>query len=240
MNDPFGTYSGRSYDPARLGVQPSAQLSAGFLTQAFGWMFAGLLLTAGVATLVQTSSQLLSVAQTLFLPALIGELVLVFALSLAITRINATAALGMFFVYAALNGLTFGLITAVTPLQAVGAAFFSASAMFGAAAVYGAVTKRSLASLGGILMMGIVGLFVALLVNLFLQSTAMGYITSVIGVILFTALTAYDTQRIAQGQLAVGLGSMEKGAVIGALRLYLDFINLFLFLLRLFGGGQRR
>ncbi len=243
MNDPFGYnrgFGGRGFDPATLGVRPSAQLSAGFLTQAFGWMFAGLLLTAGVAVLVDSSPQVLDLAAGLFLPALLVELVLVFGLSLAIRRINASVALGMFFVYAALNGVTFGLITAVTPLAAVGAAFFSASAMFGAAAVYGAVTKRSLASLGGILMMGLVGLIVAMLVNLFLQSTAMGYITSVIGVVLFTALTAYDTQRIAQGQIAAGLGSMEKAAVIGALQLYLDFVNLFLFLLRLFGGGQRR
>jgi FtsH-binding integral membrane protein len=242
MNDPFGYNRGfgaRSVDPTALGVRPNAQLSAGFLTQAFGWMFAGLLLTAGVAVLVNSSPQFLDLAAGLFLPALLVELGLVFAISLAITRINASVALGMFFVYAALNGLTFGMITAVTPLEAVGAAFFSAAAMFGAAAVYGAVTKRSLASLGGILMMGLIGLIVAMVVNLFLQSAAMGYITSVIGVVLFTALTAYDTQRIAQGQLAARLGSMEKAAVFGALQLYLDFVNLFLFLLRLFGGQRR-
>ncbi len=108
--------------------------------------------------------------------------------------------------------------------------------MFGAAAIYGHVTKRSLAKLGGILFMGIIGLLVAMVVNLFLGSALISYAVSVIGVVLFTALTAYDVQRIQSGELAAATGSMEKGAVIGALRLYLDFINLFLFMLRLTSG----
>ena len=117
-------------------------------------------------------------------------------------------------------------------------AFLSASAMFGAAAVYGAVTKRSLAQLGGILFMGLIGLIVASVLNLFLQSTGISWVISIIGVGLFTALTAYDVQRIQSGDIAAATGSVEKGAVIGALRLYLDFINLFFFLLRLTGGRR--
>ena len=115
-------------------------------------------------------------------------------------------------------------------------AFLSASAMFGAAAVYGAVTKRSLTNLGGILFMGIIGLLVAMVLNIFLKSTELSWLISIIGVVLFTALTAYDVQRIQSGDLAARLGSIEKAAVVGALQLYLDFINLFLFFLRLFGG----
>jgi len=108
--------------------------------------------------------------------------------------------------------------------------------MFGAAAVYGAVTKRSLAGIGGFLFMGLIGLMVAMLVNLIVGSSAVTWLISVVGVVIFTALTAYDVQRIQQGNLAAQTGSMEKAAVMGALSLYLDFINLFLFMLRLFGG----
>jgi FtsH-binding integral membrane protein len=115
-------------------------------------------------------------------------------------------------------------------------AFLSASAMFGAAAIYGHVTKRSLAKLGGILFMGLIGLIVAMVLNIFLKSNEVTWAISLVGVVLFTALTAYDVQRIQSGAIAAYTGSMEKAAVIGALQLYLDFINIFLFMLRLMGG----
>jgi FtsH-binding integral membrane protein len=108
--------------------------------------------------------------------------------------------------------------------------------MFGGAALYGATTKRSLAGLGGILFMGLIGIVVASLVNIFVGSSTITFIISIVGVVVFTALTAYDVQRIQAGDLAARTGSMEKAAVIGALTLYLDFVNLFLFLLRLFGN----
>ncbi len=108
--------------------------------------------------------------------------------------------------------------------------------MFGAAAIYGSVTKRSLAGLGGILFMGIIGILVASLINIFLASDGLNWVISIVGVVLFTALTAYYVQRIQNGELAAQTGSMEKGAVIGALLLYLSFVNLFLFMLQLFGG----
>jgi hypothetical protein len=129
-----------------------------------------------------------------------------------------------------------GLIVASYTTGSVVTAFLSASAMFGAAAVYGRVTKRNLAALGGILFMGLIGLIVAMVLNIFLRSSEVTWIISIVGVGLFTALTAYDVQRIQSGAIAAQLGSMEKAAVIGALQLYLDFINLFLFMLRLFGG----
>ena len=108
--------------------------------------------------------------------------------------------------------------------------------MFGAAAIYGKVTQRSLAKLGGILFMGLIGLLVAMLLNIFLRSSEVTFLISIVGVVLFTALTAYDVQRIQSGDLAARLGSMEKAAVVGALQLYLDFVNLFLFMLRLLGS----
>jgi len=226
--------------PAQGGGRPDARLSAGFLTQAFTWMFAGLLLTAGIAFVVQGTPQLLALGRTLFLPAIIVELGVVLGISMLINRISALVALGLFFAYAALNGLTLGLIVSLYTTGSVAAAFVSTAGMFGAAAIYGAVTGRSLATMGGYLRMALIGLLIAMVVNLFLGSTLVSYAISIAGVLLFVGLTAWDTQRIARGDLAVATGSMEKGAVIGALTLYLDFINLFLFLLRLFGGGSRR
>ncbi len=224
--------------PSQLGVRPSTELAQRLLTHAFGWMFAGLLLTAGVAVAVQSSPTLTSFAQRNIFLLFIGQLGLVVVLSAAIGRLSATAALALFFVYAASLGLTLGLIVQYYTGGSVTTAFLSASAMFGAAAVYGATTKRSLASLGGILFMGLIGLIVASVLNLFLQSSGVSWIISLVGVGLFTALTAYDVQRIQTGDIAAATGSLEKGAVIGALRLYLDFINLFLFLLRLMGGRR--
>ncbi len=163
---------------------------------------------------------------------------MVFGISFLINRISAVAALGLFFAYAALNGLTIGLIVSLYTTGSVATAFVSAAGMFGAAAVYGAVTKRSLTGVGGFLRMALFGLIIAMLVNLFVGSTFISYVISIVGVVIFTGLTAYDTQRIGSGDLAAMTGSMEKGAVFGALVLYLDFINLFLMLLRLMGSRR--
>jgi FtsH-binding integral membrane protein len=232
--NPFG--AGRTASPSALGVRPDARLSTAFLTQAFMWMFAGLLVTAVVAATVTGDTRLLKFASGNFFLLFIAQLALVVVISAGISRISAIVALLLFFVYAATLGLTVGLIVASYTKESVGIAFLSASAMFGAAAVYGAVTKRSLAGMGGIMFMGLIGLLVAMVLNLFLHSSVVSWIISIVGVVLFTALTAYDVQRIGAGDLAARTGSMEKAAVIGALRLYLDFINLFLFMLRLLGG----
>lgn len=224
--------------PSALGVRPDARLSAAFLTQAFLWMFIGLLVTAGVAFVVQGNTRLIEFAAGNLLLLFIGQLALVIGISWGINRISASVALGLFFVYAASLGLTIGLIVTAYTGESVATAFLSASAMFGAAAIYGAVTKRSLAGLGGILFMGLIGLIVAMVLNLFVASSMLSFVISIVGVVIFTALTAYDVQRIQQGDLAAMTGSMEKAAVLGALRLYLDFVNLFLFMLRLFGGSR--
>ena len=224
--------------PSALGVKPDARLAAAFLTQAFVWMFVGLLVTAGVAFAVQSNDRLLAFAADNLFLLFIAQLALVFVIGLGINRINATVALGLFFIYAASLGLTIGLIVTSYTGASVVTAFLSASAMFGAAAIYGAVTKRNLAGLGGILFMALIGLIVASVLNVFIGFEMLSWIISIAGVVIFTALTAYDVQRIQNGDLAVMTGSMEKAAVIGALRLYLDFINLFLFMLRLFGGSR--
>jgi FtsH-binding integral membrane protein len=223
-------------NPAALGVIPDARLQAAFLSQAFLWMFLGLLVTAGVAAIVQSNERLLGFAADSFFLLFIAQLLLVVAISAAITRIPASLALGLFFVYAASLGVTVGLIVSAYTTGSVVTAFVGASAMFGGAAIYGAVTKRSLAGLRGFLFMGLIGILGASLANIFFKSDNVTWLISVGGVVLFTALTAYDIQRIKSGALAAAFGSMEKAAVIGALQLYLDFINLFLFLLRLTGG----
>jgi len=217
-------------------ARPSAEVSAAFLTHAFVWMFAGLLLTAAVAALVQGNQTLLNFAREWFFLLFIGQLALVVAIGWGINRISATAALVLFFVYAASLGLTIGLIVIAYTASSVATAFLSASGMFGGAAAYGYFTKRSLAGIGGFLMMALIGLIVASVVNIFLSSGPLGWIISLVGVILFTVITAYDVQRIQNGEIAAATGSMEKASVIGALHLYLDFVNLFLFLLRLFGN----
>ena len=227
-----------SYSTSELETRAAPALSAAFLTHAFTWMFAGLLLTAGVSALVMSSNAMYAFARNNVLLLFIGQLALVMAISFLISRISATVALLLFFVYAASLGLTVGLIVSLYTTASVTTAFLASSAMFGGAALYGWTTKRSLAGLGGTLAMGVIGLIVASIVNVFLGSNMIGWIVSIVGVAIFTALTAYDIQRISAGALVQRTGSVEKAAVYGALSLYLDFINLFLFLLRLLGGRR--
>ena len=222
--------------PSQLGVRPVTALSVGFLSQAFAWMFVGLLLTASVAWVVQGSPSLVAMAEQWFFLVIILQFALVIGISAGIRKLSATAALGLFLVYAATMGVTMSFIFIAYSLPSIGAAFVSAAGMFGAAALYGAVTKRSLASMGGYLFMGMIGLMIAIVANLFIHSDTLGYVVSILGVGIFVGLTAWHVQKISRGDLAVMTGSMEKGAVIGALSLYLDFINIFLFMLRIFGG----
>jgi FtsH-binding integral membrane protein len=229
--------------PTQLGVRPAPALVQQLLVGAFGWMFAGLLLSAGVAYLVGTSETLLTTVAQWWLPLLIGQFILVMVISAGINKLSATAALGLFFLYAATMGLTIGVIVWAymqTPggSTAVASAFLSASAMFAGAAVYGAVTKRELAKLGGLLFMALIGLIVASVVNFFLHSSTVDWVISIAGVLIFVGLTAYDVQRITRGDYAAFTQSKEKASVLAALHLYLNFINLFLFLLRIFGGNR--
>jgi uncharacterized protein len=224
--------------PSQLGVRPTPALVQQLLIGAFGWMFAGLLLTAGVAYLVSGNQQLIEQIGRYWWLIAIGQFILAIGIQGAINRISPTASLGLFFVYAASMGFTIAFIVSYYTSESVAAAFFSAAAMFGAAAVYGAVTKRELVRFGGLFFMAMIGLLVAIVVNVFLQSSQVGWIISIVGVVLFTALTAYDTQRITRGDYAAFAGTMERASILAALHLYLNFINLFLFLLRIFGTGR--
>lgn len=224
--------------PSQLGVRPAPELSNTFLIQSFGWMFAGLLLTAGIAAVVSMNDSLINGVARMWWIFLIGQFVLGIGIQALIPRMSATLALGLFFVFAATMGLTVGVIVSLYKVESVITSFLGASAMFGAAAIYGATTKRNLNSIGGFLFMGMIGLLVASVVNIWLGNSVFGWVIALIGVIVFTVYTAYDVQKISYGDYAASLGSVEKASVLGAIHLYINFINIFLFLLRLTGGRR--
>ena len=228
-----------TYAPSQLGVRPDARLAQAFLTQSFFWMFLGLLVTTGVGFLLSSLPEATLVRYAwLALPMILVQLGVAVVLGLAIRRISATVGLLLFFVYAAITGVTLGIVLMTYELGSVLAAGSSAAAVFGAAAIYGSVTKRDLTGLGRYLFMALIGLIVASVVNLLVGWSWLSFGVSVAGVVIFTALTAYDVQKIQRGDMAAWAGSMEKGAVMGAFHLYLDFINLFFLLLRLFGSSR--
>jgi len=234
-SNPYGQFAA----PSQLGVRPDARLAQAFLTQAFFWMFLGLLVTTAVGVMIASvPMETLAEYIWLALPLMFVQLGVAFGLTLAIRKISATVGLLLFFVYAALTGVTLGFVLIAYELGSVLAAGSSAAAVFGAAAIYGAVTKRNLSGLGPYLFMGLVGIIVASVVNIFIGWDTLSFVISVAGVVIFTALTAYDVQQIQSGNTAAWAGTMEKGAVMGAFKLYLDFINLFFMLLRLFGNSR--
>ncbi|MEX2010839.1 MAG: Bax inhibitor-1/YccA family protein [Chloroflexota bacterium] len=218
------------------GARPAPEQSASLLSQSFGWMFAGLLLTSAIAAFVWGNARIIETVGGFWFLIFFGQLGLAIGIQGLIGRISATVALGLFFVFAATMGFTVGVIVSFYTVPSVVSSFFGASAMFGAAALYGYTTKRSLTGLGGFLFMGVIGLIVASIVNVFLNSGPLGWIIALIGVIVFTVITAYDVQRIKYGDYIAATGSVEKASVLGALHLYINFVNIFLFLLRLFGS----
>jgi hypothetical protein len=224
--------------PSQLGVRPAPELANQFLIQSFGWMFAGLLLTAAISTVVATKPTLIDAVAGSWILFLFAQLGLGIGIQALMPRLSATLGLGLFFVFAAMMGVTVGVIVSFYTVPSVITSFFGASAMFGAAAIYGATTKRSLNSIGGFLFMGMIGLLVASVVNIWLASSAAGWVIALIGVVIFTVYTAYDVQKISYGDYAASLGSVEKASVLGAIHLYINFVNIFLFLLRLTGGRR--
>lgn len=209
------------------------------IRQVYAWMAAGLTLTALFALATVSSPALLKTIvgnKFVFYGLMIGELALVFILSGALHRLSASVATLLFLGYSALNGLTLSVIFLVYTADSIATTFAITAAMFGAMSLYGYLTKRDLTSWGSFLFMGLIGVVIASLVNLFLRSDAVSWVVSAIGVIVFTGLTAYDTWKIKE--MATIETQTRKYAIIGALTLYLDFINLFLMLLRLLGGRR--
>ena len=223
----------------------SISVASVFMRHVYQWMTVGLLVTAGTAFFVASSPALLSaIFGNTF--GLIILAIAVFAMPLVlsgmISRLSAFAATALFVVYSALMGAFLSSVLLVYTGASVMSTFVTCAAMFGGMSIYGTVTKRDLTGMGSFMMMGLFGLIIAMIVNIFLQSSAMTFVISALGVVIFTGLTAYDTQKIrAFGENAPldDATAIRRGALLGALTLYLDFINLFLMMLRLFGGGNR-
>ena len=216
-----------------------------FIRSVYNWMAAGLALTGVVAMVVASNETLINLIftnQLLFFALIIGELALVFSLSARIQKMQASTATGLFLLYSALNGLTLSLIFQIYTQSSVASVFFICAATFGACSIYGMSTQRDLTSMGSFMTMGLIGIVIASLVNMFIQSSGMSMIISYVGVIVFVGLTAYDTQKLKMMALSqpAGLeaGVVQKGTILGALTLYLDFINLFLMLLRILGDRK--
>ncbi len=225
--------------------QAKTQASTIFLAKVFNWMAIGLGIT-GLAAFItvnsQTMMQLVFGNRLVLYGLMFAELGMVFYLSARIQQMSSQAATGLFVAYSLLNGVTLSAILLIYTAASVAATFFITAGMFGAMAVYGLVTKRDLSGLGSFMFMGLIGIVIASLVNIFMHSPAISWMVSGLGVIIFTGLTAYDVQKITQmgasGIMHEGEAAIQKVAIMGALSLYLDFINLFISLLQFFGNRR--
>jgi FtsH-binding integral membrane protein len=207
-------------------------------------MAGGLAITGFLAYYVAHSSfaTVLKTSPGLLFILIIAELALVFSLVARVQKMKASTATILFVVYAALNGVTLSGIFYVYKTTAISSTFFICAATFLACSVYGMTTKRDLTGVGGFMMMGLIGIIIASVINIIFNIQGLSLIISYIGVFVFIGLTAYDTQKLKHMAISQPAGVSDavvrKGAIMGALTLYLDFINLFLFLLRIFGGGR--
>lgn len=212
------------------------------LRNVYLWMTGGLGLTAVIALGVAGNDAMvqgLLRTPVLFYGLVIGEVLLVMFIAARITRLSPTAATGSFVLYAGLNGVTLSVLFLLFTQQSIALAFLVAAGTFAGTSAYGFVTKRDLTSVGHYAGMAVWGIFLALVINLFLRSAAFDYLVSLVGVGVFVALTAYDTQVIKRWSEEAGDRMSEddfvRYSILGALKLYLDFINIFLFMVRLFG-----
>ena len=218
-----------------------AEIASAFLRKVYGWMFIGLAVTAVVGLTVAGSPALLQhivANQFLYFGLILAELGLVFYLSARVQTLAPSTAMTMFVIYSALNGVTLSFIFLLYTGESIETTFMVSAGMFGATALYGSTTKRSLAGAGQFFFMGLIGIILASIVGMFWHNDALQFLITVIGVIVFTGLTAWDAQRLKQMAATVPRERAGSYAVVGALSLYLNFINLFLMLLRLLGGRR--
>lgn len=212
-----------------------------FIRGVYAWMFGGLAITTAAALWVLYSPAMQQIVlrnKVVFFGLLIAEFALAMWVQVRITHMKASTAASAFLVYSLLNGLTLSVIFFAYTQAAIFQAFASAALMFAGMSVYGYVTKRNLTSMGSFLIMGFWGIFIGFIINIWLKSNMLGFILSIIGVIIFLGLTAYYNQQLKT--MATSPQYREHFSILGALWLYITFINLFLMLLRLFGGGDRR
>lgn len=219
-------------------TQDQSAYIARYMTKVYGWMFLGLALTGGVAGIVASNDALLRAAYNFRLLFIIGTFLMVGFLALRVHKMSVLTATAVFLGYSALNGLTFGVLFSMFTTGSLLTVFGITAGNFGIMTVIGYVTKQDLTSFGRIMMMGLIGIILASVVNFFAGSTTLYWLISYAGVAIFLGLVAYDTQKIKAYALMEREEDRRKGAIMGALTLYLDFINLFIFLLRLFGGRK--
>lgn len=224
---------------AAIGYSVEA-VQARFIAKVYWWMCVALATTGIVCWYVIGRPDIMQAvlsSQVLFFGLIIAQLGLVIVLSAAMRKLSAAAATGIFFFYSALTGITLSVVVAAFTPQSLATTFLITAGTFGAMGFYGYATKRDLTNVGNLAFMGLIGIIIASVVNMFFSSSLLYTATSYIGVLVFVGLTAYDTQKIKRMATAFAAESDEerKGAIMGALALYLDFINLFLMLLRIFG-----
>jgi len=241
--NPFGNNPGNVGGFVGGNEMAGSPAIASFFNAVYGWMAAGLGLTALVAWLASNNAQAMTATHgPMIIVLFIAQIVLVMAISGAVNRISANVATLMFLVFSALNGVTLAGIFLVYAHVTLAGTFLVTAVTFGAMSVYGMVTQRDLTRFGNLLFMALIGIILASVVNWFLASSALYMAVTYLGVLLFVGLTAYDTQRL-KG-LAAGTANNSAMAarysIVGALMLYLDFLNLFLFLLQILGSGDRR
>jgi FtsH-binding integral membrane protein len=228
-------------EAAFLPVDVRDERVGAFLSKVYGWMFVGLLITAVTAYGIASSPTLIEAVignRLVFWVLIIAQLGLVFYLSARVEHMAPATAAGLFMLYSALVGVTTSVVLLAFTGASIASTFIITAGMFGGMAFFGTVTKRSLAGWGQFLFMGLIGLIIAMIVGLFWQNDALQFVISVIGVLIFTGLTAWDAQRLKQMAVSLPDGRVGSYAVVGALSLYLDFINLFFFLLRLTGSRR--
>lgn len=239
QQQPWGQSSGQQ--PSFISADIRDERVSAFLSKVYAWMFAGLLITALVAFGVASTPALIEaviVNRIVFWVIVIAQLGLVFFLSARVQKIAPATAAGLFLVYSALVGVTSSVVLLVFTGASIVQTFIITAGMFGATAIFGTVTKRNLAGLGQFMFMGLIGLIIASIVGFFWHSSLLQFLISVVGVVVFTGLTAWDAQRLKEMAVALPSSGVGAYAVVGALSLYLDFINLFFFLLR-FTGNRR-
>lgn len=226
-------------------AQDAARVQSSVLREVYAWMCGGLAVSGAIAWHAAQSGLCLKIlASGWMFGLMIAEIGLVMALSFLLKKLSAFAATAMFLGYAALNGLTLSTIFLVYDLGAIARTFFVTAGMFGAMALYGATTRRDLAGWGSFLVMGLFGVVIARVANLFFKSAMVDFLVSCAGVVVFTGLAAWDAQKVRRFAIAAaehGLPAEEtrKAGILFALSLYLDFVNLFLYLLRFMGGKRR-
>ena len=225
----------------QISAEEAAEIQSRFFAQVYGWMAAGLGLTGGIAMFASTSPELINFVfgtRFVFLGLIILELVIVGFLSARIFDWSLGKVQAAFVGYAVLNGVTLSCVFLAYTSASIASTFFVTAGTFGVMSLFGYFTKADLSGWGKLLSMAVIGLVIAMVVNIFLKNSMLEIVTSFIGVLIFTALTAYDTQKLKQLALlgvTEGEETSNKASILGALTLYLDFVNLFLFLLRIFG-----